>query len=257
MNPNIRQQQILERLRAAQREWRVDEIAAALQVSPLTIRRDLDQLANDGSVLRTHGGCVYAGRMALETDYHRRVAAHFNLKQAIGAAAAAEVKPGHAILINDGSTCFHLTSHLGACGAVTVYTNSIAMISELNRFPNVRLFVLGGEYKQSQVSLDGGILERALEWLEFDTVFLGADRVDAAGRCLVRDEEVARTTQVMLRRGKRKILLADHTKVDGVGHVAYGGLGDFDLWITSKGLSSGLKRSYAKQTAIFEAKPKG
>jgi DeoR/GlpR family transcriptional regulator of sugar metabolism len=155
--------------------------------------------------------------------------------------------------VNDGSTCFHLATHLGSCGAVTVYTNSIAMIAEINRVPNVRLFVLGGECQRNPFSLNGGILERTLEWLEFDTVFLGADRIDADGRCLVRDEEVARTTQVMLRRGKRAILLADHTKVEGEGHVSYGRLEDFDLWITSQGLPAGLKRKLGRQTEIFEA----
>lgn len=252
LKPSERQSQILSRLRAMRREWRVDEIAASLHVSPLTVRRDLDQLADDGAVLRTHGGCIYAGRVAMETDYHQRVATNFDLKQAIGAAAAAEVKPGSTILISDGSTCFHLASHLGKCGPITVYTNSLTMSAEVNRFPNVRLHILGGEYHRDQFYLGGGLLDRNLELLEFDMVVLGADKIDAAGRCLVLNEDVARTTQIMLRRGKRAILLADHTKAEGVGHVTYGALSDFDLWITSRGLSAGLRKRLGQQTTIRE-----
>jgi len=254
MKPNDRQQQILSWLRAMRREWRVDEIAAGLGVSPLTIRRDLDQLASENLVLRTHGGCIHAGRVAMETEYHQRVATHFDLKQAIGANAAGEVREGDVILISDGSTCFHLASHLGQCGAVTVYTNSLTMASEVNRFSHVRLRLLGGEVRRDQFCLGGGMLDRNLDQVEFDTVFLGADKVDPTGRCLVDDETSARTAQLMLRRGKRAILLADHTKVGGTGHVVYGTLSDFDLWITSKGLPAALRGKLSRQTTIREVK---
>lgn len=252
MKPDDRQLQILSRIRAMRREWRVDELAASLNVSPLTIRRDLDQLVEEGTVLRTHGGCIYAGRVAMETGYHQRVANHFELKQAIGAAAAAEVQAGDVILISDGSTCFHLASHLGKCGPVTVYTNSLTMCAEVNRFPNVTLRLLGGEVQRDQLCLGGGMLDRALDVVEFDTVFLGADKIDAAGRCLVVDEDVARTAQIMLRRSKRAILLADHTKLGGRGHVVYGALPNFNLWITSKGLPPEVRGKLARITTIKE-----
>lgn len=254
MKPNDRQEQILNRLRAMRREWRVDEIAASLKVSPLTIRRDLDQLADDGTVLRTHGGCIYAGRVAMETEYHQRVATHFKLKEAIGEAAAGEVKAGDVVLISDGSTCFHLASHLGDRGAITVYTNSITMCAEVSRFSNVRLRILGGEFHRRQFCLGGGMLDRALDQIEVDTVFLGADRISAAGRCLVDDEDTARTAQIMLRRGRRAILLADHTKLEGIGHVVFGSLSSFDRWITSPGLSPALRRTFSTQTEIKEVK---
>lgn len=252
MKPNDRQQQILSRLRAMRREWRVDELAAGLGVSPLTIRRDLDQLAGEGLLLRTHGGCIYASRVAMETEYHQRVATHFDLKQAIGANAAGEVKNGDVILISDGSTCFHLASHLGQCGAITVYTNSLTMASEVNRFPNIRLRLLGGEVRRNEFCLGGGMLDRNLDLIEVDTVFLGADKIDTAGRCLVEDETSARTVQLMLRRGKRAILLADHTKIGATGHVVYGTLSNFDLWITSKGLPAALRGKLSKQTTLRE-----
>ena len=58
MKPEIRQQQLVNRLRAVEREWRVDELARALKVSPLTIRRDLDVLERAGVIVRTLGGCL-------------------------------------------------------------------------------------------------------------------------------------------------------------------------------------------------------
>ena len=229
----IRQEKLLDRLRAAQREWRVEELAAALKVAPLTIRRDLTALESRGAVLRTHGGCLQAGRAVLETAYHQRVAHHFELKRAIGREAARSVDPGATLLINDGSTTFHLAAHLGERAPLNVYTNSIAMIGELCRYPRIALHILGGRYNEDGHFLGGPLTERLLETLAFDLVFLGADAVNAAGQCLTLDPEVARTTQIMMRRGRRKILLADHTKIGAPGNAVYAGLKDFDLWITT------------------------
>lgn len=252
MKPEQRQEKILQWLRAVQREWRVEEISRVLKVSPLTVRRDFDRLAKEGVILRTHGGCLYTGRMGLDSIYHRRAAANLELKQAIGLAAAREVRSGDVLLINDGSTTFHLAASLGAHGPLVVYTNSIAMIGELRRFPKVRLYILGGEYHPALAYLGGSVMERVLETIQADTVFLGLDALDAAGRCLVADQDTARTAQMMLRRARRRILLADHTKAVAAGGVVYAALKDFDLWITTAGLAAAARQRYRKQTKIKE-----
>jgi len=233
----------------------VDELARTLRVSPLTVRRDLTALERDGALLRTHGGCLANNRPAVESVYHRRVAHHFELKRAIGQAAALEVPPRATLLINDGSTTFHLAARLGDRGPLSVYTNSIAMIAELSRFPSVELHFLGGRYQPDLHVLGGPLTERALESLDFDLVFLGADAVSPAGQCLALDLEAARTTQVMLRRGRRKILLADRTKVGAAGHAAYGTLRDFDLWITTAGGPPGWDRVFRTLTKLKEVTP--
>ena len=183
MKPEQRQQQIMAQLRALQAELSVEELARKFAVSALTIRRDLERLEVDGAILRTHGGCVL--RATVESAYHRKVALNFELKQAIGRAAAQEVKSGDAILINDGSTTFHLAPHLGNTGKLFVYTNSIAVISELSRFPDIRLYILGGEYIPARYFFGGSMMEQILEGFHFDTVFLGTDAVDANGNVYV------------------------------------------------------------------------
>ena len=248
-----RQESILARLRATQREWRVEELAAALTVKELTIRRDLTTLAEQGVILRTHGGCLAAARAAQESEYHERVAHNFELKRAIGRVAAAEVMPQSTVLLNDGSTTFHLAAPLGGCAPLTVYTNSIAMIAELSRFAGLELYVLGGRYNSQLHYLGGTLTERVLEFLEFDTVFLGADAVGRDGQCQVFNSEEARTAQIMLRRGRRKILLADHTKTTVTGNVAYATLADFDLWVTTRGIAPARLRHFRTLTTVREA----
>jgi DeoR/GlpR family transcriptional regulator of sugar metabolism len=253
MSPEERQEQIIAHLRAIQSELRVEKLASRFGVSALTIRRDLEQMESNRTILRTHGGCVLRG--SVESAYHRKVALNFELKQAIGRAASKETKSGDASLINDGSTPFHLAPNLGSIGKLSVYTNSMAVISELSRFPQIRLYILGGEYNPELHFLGGTMMEQILEGLNFDSVFLGTDAVDAKGNCLVADPDVARLTQIMLRRGARRVLLADHSKVKAQGHVAYGRLSDFHVWYTTAGINSTDLRRFSRLTAVKVVDP--
>jgi len=251
LKPRERQTDIVARLRSLQREMSVDELAQLFSTSALTIRRDLDCLINEGLILRTHGGCVL--RSAPESSFQKRLAVNYPLKAAIGRAAAEEVRPGQVILIDDGSTTYHVAANLGNRGGLTVYTNSIAIIPVVSRFPQVSLRILGGEYHPDLKFLGGSITEWILEMLEFDLVFVGADALDDGGRCLVSDPVVARLTQLMLKRSRRRILLADHTKAGARSHAAYGNLREFDLWITTAGIKSRQLGHFREMTRIVEA----
>jgi DeoR/GlpR family transcriptional regulator of sugar metabolism len=250
MKPRQRQLEIIALLRALQRELTVEEIASAFGTSPLTIRRDLDCLVGEGAILRTYGGCII--RSGLGAAYQERVARNFKLKEAIGRAAAQMVRSGEIILIDDGSTTFHLASHLMERAPLTVATNSIAIIPELSRFPGIQIEILGGAYNKDSNFLGGSLTERLLEMLYFDAVFVGADAIDEDGRCQVRFPEVARLTQLMLKRANRRFLLADHSKAGAHGYVTYGNLKDFDLWITTKGIHPKRLAFYRKLTTVKE-----
>jgi DeoR family fructose operon transcriptional repressor len=249
-----RQQEIISLLRAMQTELRVDDLARMLGVSGLTIRRDLADLAGSAAIIRTHGGCIAAGRAALETEYHQKVAQNFALKQAIGRAAAAEVAPGQVLLINDGSTTYHVAVHLEGRGPLTVYTNSLAMLTDLSRARDVTVYILGGRYNPDLYSLQGSLSEQVLETLKIDLCFIGADAVGLDGQCRVTTPEEASLTRSMLRRASRRVLLADHTKVEAEGPgAAYGTLADFHLWISTPGMAPGNLESLARFVAIKEA----
>jgi len=112
MKTKNRQNKILALLRAMQKEIQVDQLSDIPEVSPLTVRRDLMELAEEKAIIRTHGGCMLAGRVALDSEYHKKVAKHFDLKNKIGIKAATLVQENEVILIDDGSTTFHLATNL-------------------------------------------------------------------------------------------------------------------------------------------------
>ena len=251
MKPQIRQQQILARMRAIQKEWKVDELSAAMKVSSITIRRDLESLSRQGALIRTFGGGLIDNRRKLAA-YHERVANNFELKQTIGQAAAKEIRNGAVVMINDGSTTFHLAGRLGHCGKITIYTNSVVMIGEISSFANVRLNIIGGEYHPDYFYLGGSLLERVLETISADIAFIGTDGIGPDGGCYCQDEDTARVARMMMRQAGDSILLADHTKVGRRAPVKFGKLGDFSLWITSKGLKKGVRNRLKHLTRIKE-----
>ncbi len=250
---NKRKNQILAYLRAMQRIVRVDELSQLLQVSPLTIRRNLQELELEKVIIRTHGGCMIAGRTMLETEYHKNVNLNFSLKQSVGKRAAEEVMTGEVILVDDGSTTFHLGTHLGHISPLQVYTNSLALVSELNRFPGIDLSILGGVVNSDGYSVTGFLTEHQIEQIRFDKVFLGVDAIDNNGRCFVKSKKTARLSQIMLRSGSEKILLCDHTKVGHEAHFSYASLDEFDKLITTQGITEETLVKYKTMATIIHA----
>lgn len=250
MKTKIRQNKILAILRAMQLEVRVEELSEILKVSTLTIRRDLKELAEQKAIIRTHGGCMLAGRVALETEYHKKVAANFDLKQKIGKKAASLLEPGEVILVDEGSTTFHLATNLGNIYPLTIYSNSLVLVSELSRYPAIALNILGGAINPESYSVSGPATEKSLEDIHFDKVFIGVDSIDENGRCFVKRTSTARLTQFMLRSGREKILLADHTKVKQDSGYSYGYLKNFDLWITTPGIPEKKMEKYRQMTKV-------
>ena len=254
MKPKERQKEIINILHAMQKEIRVEELSKILSTSPLTIRRDLQELAAKKMIIRTHGGCIIAGRAALETEYHKKVAQNYHLKQAIGKQALKYVNPGDVLLINDGSTTYHLAKNLNEKAPLTVYTNSLAMISEIGTNKDIMLYIIGGLYIPELYSLRGSLTEKILESITIDVTFIGTDAINEEGRLLTRTPEEASLSRAMLKSGRKNILLADHTKLTSKGYVVFGSLQEIDLWITTEGIEQSKLDEFRKMTDILIAK---
>jgi DeoR/GlpR family transcriptional regulator of sugar metabolism len=109
----------------------VDELAARFAVSGMTIRRDLQILADQGKVIRTHGGAAMAERISFEFDFLRRAKEHEDAKLAIGVAAAALVADGQAVLFDSGTTTLAISRELHGKRNLTVITTSLPIASQL------------------------------------------------------------------------------------------------------------------------------
>lgn len=237
-----------ERILAAARDRgaaSIPELAAALQVSEMTVRRDIDQLADDGIVERVRGGMrVLAG--------HRRspAPAVSPERQAIAQAAAALVEPGMAVGISGGATGLALARAMRDVADLTVVTNSLTVADlfsppERADAPYTQTVVLTGGVRTPAQSLVGPVAVRALEHLHCDLVFFDVHGLDVQAGITTMNLLEAETNRAFMAAAREVVVLADHTRWGVVGLTTIADLADIDRLITDDGLDVDAREQLA------------
>jgi DeoR/GlpR family transcriptional regulator of sugar metabolism len=170
----VRRQKMIDQLRAIEFA-RVPELAALLRVSEITVRRDLDHLAEQGLIERFHGGARLLAQPQIVARAPLTVAAEHK-KAIIAAAAAKFVQPGNTVLLSGGTTTlavFRAIAHMD----VRIVTNNAMIIGELDGGANAELFVLGGEYNRKTRALNGDLTNLTLNEIHGDICFLGTNAI--------------------------------------------------------------------------------
>jgi DeoR/GlpR family transcriptional regulator of sugar metabolism len=217
---------------------RVSQLARLLEVSEMTIRRDLDNLASQGRLDKVHGGATVAGGTKPSTDepgFEAKCARQTAEKEAIAAAAAAMVRPGSAVGLSAGTTTWTLAHHLRSIPDLTVVTNSMRIADVLHKAggaaPNV---VLTGGIRTPSDALVGPVAVSSLRLLHLDLVFLGVHGMDARAGFTTPNLLEADTDQALVAAGQRLVVLADHTKWGTVGISTIVPLDRADVLVTDE-----------------------
>lgn len=216
MNRTQRQNRICELL-GIRGECQVEEIAAKLKVSGMTVRRELQTLADQGKVIRTHGGATMAQRISFEFAFLSRARDNEVAKDAIGRAAAAMIAEGQSVLLDSGTTTLAVARHLRGRKGVQVITTSLPIASLLQYEHEIHVLLLGGSLRAGSPDLAGAITEANLESIRADLAFIGTDGVDADGSAYNQSPEVARLLAKMASAARRAYIVADNSKL---GHTA-------------------------------------
>jgi len=196
----------------------VEELAERLNVTVVTIRRDLDQLEQQGLLRRTHGGAVSIDPLFYEPfkkdrSFLAQVERQANEKRRIGRAAAALISPGETIAITPGTTTAEIIRGLPLNSRITVVTNTANIAMELSKRKDVNVFVTGGHLHGEWFSLIGPSAIRSLENMIIHTMFVGADGIDPVWGLSCFSPDEAELNAAMVRRSRRHIAVADHTKL--------------------------------------------
>jgi DeoR/GlpR family transcriptional regulator of sugar metabolism len=206
-----RQQLILETVRD-NRQVTVAGLSRRFDVSEVTIRRDLRELAEQGALRRAHGGAVAAMPAPPEPPVVQRIIQAEHCKECIGRAAAALVASGESIFIGSGSTTSYVARYLVDREDLTVVTNALNIATELATAAGVTVVVTGGMMRASELSLVGHITEQALREVRVDKVIIGM-RAISLDEGMTNDylPEVM-TDRTIIEMAPELILVADHTK---------------------------------------------
>jgi len=192
-------------------EVSVAELAETFGVAAMTIRRDLDALAREGRVTRTHGGALLAAPGAATFEFEDRRQSHPAEKRAVARAAAEMIEPGMTVILDTGTTTLELARLLGGIPDLTVVTSSLAIASALFAVPGIELTLLGGTVNRSSPDLSGVLTVDNLKTLHADVAFVGADGADANGYS-TSSMDIAQVSRAIIGSADRKILLADSSK---------------------------------------------
>jgi DeoR/GlpR family transcriptional regulator of sugar metabolism len=207
-----RHEELLRLLRAGMTQ--VEELAAALSVSPSTVRRDLGRLTEDRKVARTYGGAVvpeaFHERPVGESALVRRRA-----KAAIAGAALDLVPETGAIFVDAGTTCVALARRLveAAGGHGLMVTRGLETAAVLAESPEIDVVMLGGRVRPLSHGLVGPLTDLALERMSFAAAFLGADAVDPHRGVGEPTLEETAVKERVAARARRVVVLADATKL--------------------------------------------
>jgi DeoR/GlpR family transcriptional regulator of sugar metabolism len=232
-----RQSQIRQLLRD-QPEVIISQLAGLFGVSEMTVRRDLDRLAADGQLERTHGGARPAERMVFEFDFFGRRQARRNDKRAIARAAVGLVEQGCRLIIDTGTTPLELAYLLRELEDVTVVTPSLAVASALQFAGGVETVLLGGLMRRGSPDLTGVVTEANLDMFAVDLAFLGADGIGLDGTLYSEDIQIAHVDQKIRQRADRTYVLADTSKIGKTALATNGMLSEVEALITDEKITS-------------------
>jgi DeoR/GlpR family transcriptional regulator of sugar metabolism len=192
---------------------RVGDLAALLEVSEMTVRRDLDVLSELGVLDKVHGGATLRDdRSAFEPGFDAKSRRNLEEKVAIGREAATIVRPGTSIGLTAGTTTYHMAMSLIDVTELTVVTNCIHIAEYLHQFPRSdRTVLLVGGTRTPSDALVGPTAVQTLSQLQLDVVFMGVHGMSAKGFTTPNLAE-AETNRSFANTTNDVVILADHAK---------------------------------------------
>lgn len=215
-----------------------EQLAAELNVSAETVRRDLAHLEARGVLVRVRGGAAslttVEGSFGEEPSFIERSALHHAAKAAIGRTAAALVRDGMTVAIDIGTTAVEVARALPAGFRGLVATPSLLVAAELSTRPDVQVLVPGGRVRPGDLACSGAPTVEFFADLHPDIAFLGSGGVD--GGAALTDfyfDEIA-TKRVLLARSTRCYVLADASKQGRVAPHRVCGLDELTGLITDE-----------------------
>jgi len=213
---SLERQEELRRFVEQQQRATVAEISKRFSVSPATVRRDLDALAERGELQRFHGGALAVRQAPPEMPVLQRESEQSAEKRRIGWAAANLIEDGDTVFISSGTTALEVARNIRTRRNLTVITNSLPVINTLAEVAGIEVIGLGGMLRHSELSMIGHITEQALAEVHAHKIIMGIRALDLE-HGLTNDylpETV--TDRAILGMGGEVIVVADYSKCGSV-----------------------------------------
>jgi len=250
MNFQKRKQKILAELNK-HGEVDVKKLALKLEISEITARRDLNQMAADGMLYRTHGGALKVDPNEKPHAFANKTAQNAAVKDAICRVAAAQIKDGDIIFMDCGSTVFRLCQFIQN-KKIRVVTNSLPVIYELQNSA-VSLNIIGGELDADRQAVHGTTANEHITKYRATKAFLGVDGISVNG-LFANSEKEAGITTAFATNSAYTYMLCDAGKIGKETYLNFAGLNLINAIITDADETK-LQGIKEQGVTILHAKP--
>src|SRR5437899_1390289 len=235
---NERQNDIIALARSIGRVT-VEDLAARYDVTPQTIRRDLNELCDRRVLTRTHGGALISSSVEnLSYEARRFIAAAE--KRAIGIAAASLIPNKSSLFINIGTTTEEVASALMNHEDLLVITNNLNVAMTLYRHPAIEVIVAGGAVRRADGAVIGSTATSLIGQFKVDYAIIGASAIDEEGALLDFDYREVQAAQAIIANARSVMLVADSTKLRRSAPVRIAHLSQIQTFVTDAPLPAGL-----------------
>lgn len=234
MNKTERHQEILNLLISKER-IEINELCEMFHIVPMTARRDLKELEEQGKLIRTHGGAALPPEKEdVNLPFFQRTKINSAQKLAIAAKACSFLKAGQHIFLASGTTVHAFAQSLKESIPLTVITDAVNISYELSAFSNIHLLSVGGELRPNSLTLTGKIAEENLSHFQMDAAFIGINGIDRDGNIYVSSIVESSILNVLFDRVPDIYILADASKLGQKDFVHVGTLDSRHTLITTK-----------------------
>ncbi len=215
---------------------KVSDIARELDVTPVTIRKDLKYLEEKKLLYRTHGSASPVNPHTTDINLQEKEKMKTSEKRNIALAACRLIEENDSIIIASGSTAHTFAQELNPKGNLTVVSASLKTSILLNNIPNIEVIQLGGIVRKNSFSVVGDFAAKIFDDLTCSKLFLGVDGIDFENGITNSNIEEALLNKKMMKAALRTIILTDSSKFGKRGFGRICSLEQVDMIITDPGI---------------------
>ncbi|MCF2498107.1 DeoR/GlpR family DNA-binding transcription regulator [Dyadobacter chenhuakuii] len=219
----------------------VFELSEKLGMSPATIRRDLHDIAEEGLLLRTHGGAMKIEGLVL-TSFAAKAGHNEDKKDKIAQLAAGYVADNDIIFMDCGSTVFKMCRFLKKRKGIKVITNSLPIMAELIDTPSISLNLIGGEIDKSRKAVHGHKAIAHIESYHAHKAFIGIDGISAQNGLTAHSEHESSITSAFIKNASQVFVLCDSSKIGKDSHIKVASLSQVNSLFTDPDLDAPRKK---------------
>lgn len=225
----------------------IEDLAKDIDVSPMTIRRDLDYLEQKDKIIRTHGGAVPVESLHEEISYKHKKEIQIEEKRKIAEYASGLIKEGQTIILDAGTTTMEIAKEITYFKNINVITTDLLTAAYLSKSKDIKVYCTGGIVQNEIGACIGTKAEEFLSDIYADIAFIGASTIDLYRGITSPTMEKAIIKKKMIKASDKTILVADSTKFGKKGFSKVCALKELDLIVTDNGLDQNLTREIKKQ----------